>query len=132
MEKDSNDISKCPFHNGSMKQSVGGGGTRNRDWWPNQLKVNILRQHSSLSNPMDKDFNYAAAFKSLDLEAVKKDLHALMTDSQPWWPADFGHYGVCLSVWHGIVPVPIVLAMDVVVREPDSNASRRSTAGPTM
>ncbi|QEC66144.1 catalase/peroxidase HPI [Panacibacter ginsenosidivorans] len=99
---ESNDISKCPFHNGSLKQNVGGGGTRNRDWWPNQLKLNILRQHSSLSNPMDKDFNYAEAFKSLDLEAVKKDMHALMTDSQDWWPADFGHYGGLFirMAWH--------------------------------
>lgn len=97
------DISKCPFHNGAMKQNVvSGGGTRNRDWWPNQLKLNILRQHSSLSNPMGEDFNYAEAFKSLDLEAVKKDLHALMTDSQSWWPADFGHYGPLFirMAWH--------------------------------
>jgi catalase-peroxidase len=102
MGKESNDISKCPFHNGSMKQNVAGGGTRNRDWWPNQLKVSILRQHSELSNPMGKDFDYAAAFKSLDLEAVKKDLHALMTDSQDWWPADFGHYGPLFirMAWH--------------------------------
>lgn len=99
---ESKDISKCPFHNGSLKQNVGGGGTRNRDWWPNQLKLNILRQQSSLSNPMDKDFNYAKEFKSLDLEAVKKDLHALMTDSQVWWPADFGHYGGLFirMAWH--------------------------------
>lgn len=102
MSNDSNDISKCPFHNGSLHHNVGGGGTRNRDWWPNQLKLNILRQHSSLSNPMNKDFNYAEAFKSLDLEAVKKDLHALMTDSQDWWPADFGHYGGLFirMAWH--------------------------------
>ncbi len=93
---------KCPFPHGSMKPNVGGGGTRNRDWWPNQLKLNILRQHSDLSDPMDKDFNYAEAFKSLDLEAVKKDLHALMTDSQSWWPADFGHYGPLFirMAWH--------------------------------
>ncbi|RDC56200.1 catalase/peroxidase HPI [Pedobacter chinensis] len=102
MENKSNDISKCPFHNGSMNNNVGGGGTRNQDWWPNQLKLGILRQHSSLSNPMDKDFNYAEAFKSLDLEAVKNDLHALMTDSQDWWPADFGHYGGLFirMAWH--------------------------------
>ncbi|MBN9297336.1 MAG: catalase/peroxidase HPI [Filimonas sp.] len=102
MEKDLNDISKCPYHNGSMKSNVGGGGTRNRDWWPNQLRLNILRQNSSLSDPMDKEFDYAAAFKSLDLEAVKKDLHTLMTDSQDWWPADFGHYGPLFirMAWH--------------------------------
>ena len=102
MAQDSNDISKCPFHNGSLKQPTAGSGTRNRDWWPYQLKVNILRQHSSLSNPMDRDFNYAEAFKNLDLEAVKKDLHALMTDSQDWWPADFGHYGGLFirMAWH--------------------------------
>ncbi|WP_353719982.1 catalase/peroxidase HPI [Dyadobacter sp. 676] len=102
MENGSNDISKCPFHNGTMNHNVGGGGTGNRDWWPNQLKLNILRQHSSLSNPMGEDFNYAEAFKSLDLEAVKTDLHALMTDSQDWWPADFGHYGPLFirMAWH--------------------------------
>ncbi len=102
MEKESNDISKCPFHNGIMKHNVGGGGTRNRDWWPNQLKLNILRQHSALSNPLAKDFNYAEAFNSLDLAAVKSDLTALMTDSQDWWPADFGHYGGLFirMAWH--------------------------------
>jgi len=102
MENDPNDISKCPYHNGSMKQSVGGSGTRNAHWWPNQLKLNILRQHSSLSDPMDKDFNYKEAFNSLDLEALKRDLHALMTDSQDWWPADFGHYGGLFirMAWH--------------------------------
>ncbi|WP_312171352.1 catalase/peroxidase HPI [Chryseobacterium sp.] len=103
MEKDLNDISKCPFHNGSMKkENVAGGGTKNSDWWPDQLKVDILRQHSSLSNPMDKDFDYATEFNSLDLEAVKKDLHDLMTDSQEWWPADFGHYGPLFirMAWH--------------------------------
>ncbi len=102
MDNDSQDISKCPFHNGSNKQNVGGGGTKNRDWWPNQLKVNILRQHSPKSNPMGEDFNYTEAFNSLDLDALKKDLHALMTDSQDWWPADFGHYGGLFirMAWH--------------------------------
>ena len=102
MENKGSDISKCPFHNGSMKSNVGGSGTRNRDWWPKQLKLNILRQYSSLSNPMDEAFNYAEAFKSLDYQALKKDLHALMTDSQDWWPADFGHYGGLFirMAWH--------------------------------
>lgn len=102
MQKDSNDISKCPFHNGSLKHTTGGGGTRNRDWWPNQLKLSILRQHAPQSNPLGEAFNYAEAFKQLDLEAVKKDLHALMTDSQDWWPADFGHYGPLFvrMAWH--------------------------------
>ena len=102
MEHTSNDISQCPFHNGTLKNNTGGGGTANREWWPKQLRLNILRQHSSLSNPMDKDFNYAEAFKSLDLEALKQDLHALMTDSQDWWPADFGHYGGLFirMAWH--------------------------------
>lgn len=101
MDNQSNDISKCPFHNGSMDKQAASG-TKNRDWWPKQLKVSILRQNSLLSNPLDKDFNYAEAFKSLDLEAVKKDLHALMTDSQDWWPADFGHYGGLFirMAWH--------------------------------
>ncbi|RYD56215.1 MAG: catalase/peroxidase HPI [Sphingobacteriales bacterium] len=102
MGDSSNDIGKCPVHHGGMKNNVGGGGTKNRDWWPNQLKLNILRQHSSMSNPMDKEFDYAAAFKSLDYDAIKKDLHALMTDSQDWWPADFGHYGGLFvrMAWH--------------------------------
>lgn len=85
-----------------MKSNVAGNGTRNRDWWPKQLKLNILRQYSSLSNPMDGEFNYAEAFKSLDYQALKNDLHALMTDSQDWWPADFGHYGGLFirMAWH--------------------------------
>ncbi|CAA9194866.1 Catalase-peroxidase [Flavobacterium bizetiae] len=101
MDNNSNDISKCPFHNGSMDNEAASG-TKNRDWWPKQLKVNMLRQNSALSNPLNKEFDYAQAFKTLDLEAVKKDLHALMTDSQEWWPADFGHYGGLFirMAWH--------------------------------
>ncbi|MEN2412904.1 catalase/peroxidase HPI [Flavobacterium mesophilum] len=93
--------SKCPFHNGQMKETKGAG-TTNKDWWPNRLNLNILRQHSSLSDPMEKGFDYAAAFKSLDLNEVKKDLFALMTDSQDWWPADYGHYGPLFirMAWH--------------------------------
>ncbi len=88
--------SQCPFHH------TAGGGRSNRDWWPNQLQLDILRQHSSKSNPMGADFDYAAAFQSLDLDAVKRDLHALMTDSQDWWPADYGHYGPFFirMAWH--------------------------------
>ncbi len=88
--------SKCPFH------QTAGGGTTNRDWWPDQLNLRILHQHSSKSDPMDPDFDYAKAFKSLDFQALKKDLTALMTDSQDWWPADFGHYGPLFirMAWH--------------------------------
>ncbi|MEM6320899.1 MAG: catalase/peroxidase HPI [Bacteroidota bacterium] len=92
---------KCPFLNGTLMQGAGGG-TTNKDWWPNQLNLNILRQHGAESNPMGADFDYAEAFKSLDLEAVKKDLTDLMTDSQDWWPADYGHYGPFFirMAWH--------------------------------
>ncbi|EOZ97090.1 Catalase [Indibacter alkaliphilus LW1] len=97
----SGDISKCPFHNGEMKQ-VAGGGPSNKEWWPNQLKLNILRQHSSKSNPMDPDFNYAEAFKSLDLGEVKAEIEKALTTSQEWWPADYGHYGpfIIRMAWH--------------------------------
>ena len=109
---------KCPFPHGmtngaaplyhgevtkqtAPKQSAGGG-PRNRDWWPNQLKLEILRQHSPLSNPMGKSFNYAEEFKSLDLKALKQDIFELMTTSQEWWPADYGHYGPFFirMAWH--------------------------------
>ncbi|WP_118976816.1 catalase/peroxidase HPI [Taibaiella koreensis] len=92
---------KCPFTGGQLKQSAGSG-TRNKDWWPDQLNVSILRQNSSLSDPMDKDFNYAEAFQTLDLGAVKKDIIDVLTTSQDWWPADYGHYGPFMirMSWH--------------------------------
>jgi catalase-peroxidase len=95
------DEAKCPFSDGALKHTVGGT-PANADWWPNQLNLEILHQHSSLSNPMSEEFNYAKEFKSLDLNAVIKDLRALMTDSQDWWPADFGHYGPFFirMAWH--------------------------------
>ena len=98
---ENNNAAKCPFSGGMIKQSAGAGPV-NRDWWPHQLKLNILRQHSELSNPLDKDFDYAAAFESLDLAAVKKDIEACMTTSQDWWPADYGHYGPFFirMAWH--------------------------------
>lgn len=90
------------FDNKEFLQHTSGGGTSNQDWWPNQLKLDILHQHSALSNPLGEDFNYAEAFKSLDLKALKKDLTAVMKDSQDWWPADFGHYGPFFirMAWH--------------------------------
>lgn len=93
---------KCPFMHGSAPKQTAGTGTSNRDWWPNQLKLNILRQHSPLSNPMQPSFNYVEEFKTLDLAAVKKDLFDLMTNSQDWWPADYGHYGPFFirMAWH--------------------------------
>lgn len=103
MDKNSNDISKCPFHNGTLqKENLSSTGTQNSNWWPKHLSLDILRQHSSLTDPMDKGFNYAEAFKSLDLAALKKDLTDLMKDSQDWWPADFGHYGPFFirMAWH--------------------------------
>ncbi len=96
-----NNESKCPFHGGTVKHTAGRG-TSNRDWWPNMLNLNILRQHSSKSNPMGEEFDYAKEFKKLDLKAIKEDLFQLMTKSQDWWPADFGHYGPFFirMAWH--------------------------------
>ena len=95
------DTAKCPFLNGELNHAAGGG-TRNTDWWPNQLNLSILRMHSNLSDPMGEAFDYTEAFKSLDLAAVKKDLTELMTDSKEWWPADWGHYGPFFirMAWH--------------------------------
>ena len=93
---DGKNAGKCPVMHGAGIQHT------NRDWWPNQLNLSVLHQHSPLSNPMGETFNYAEEFKKLDLEALRKDLHALMTDSQEWWPADFGHYGPLFirMAWH--------------------------------
>ncbi|HYQ39761.1 MAG TPA: peroxidase family protein, partial [Pseudomonas sp.] len=95
--------SKCPFSGGAGKQPTAAGARGNADWWPNQLNLKILHQHSPQANPLGGDFDYAAEFNSLDLDAVIKDLHALMTDSQDWWPADYGHYGPLFirMAWHG-------------------------------
>lgn len=98
---DTNESRRCPFLHGAVKATAGSGRS-NRDWWPNMLNLKILHQHSPLSNPMGEDFNYAEEFKSLDFAAVKKDLNDLMTDSQDWWPADYGHYGPFFirMAWH--------------------------------
>ena len=94
--------SKCPVTGRTTGKPVAGGGMSNRDWWPNQLHLDMLHQHSSLVNPMGKEFRYKEEFKKLDLHAVKKELYALMTDSQEWWPADYGHYGGLFirMAWH--------------------------------
>jgi catalase-peroxidase len=103
MESQAQSNGKCPFTGASLNGNVMGfGGTKNKDWWPNRLNLGMLKQHSSLTNPMDKDFDYRKAFLSLDYDALKKDLTDLMTDSQDWWPADFGHYGPFFirMAWH--------------------------------
>lgn len=99
--KNSDGVGKCPFSSGIMKETAGSG-TNNNHWWPNQLKLNILRQHANFSNPMGEQFSYADAFKSLDFDALKKDIFELMTSSQDWWPADYGHYGPFFirMAWH--------------------------------
>ena len=114
--------SKCPFTGGTRART-------NVDWWPNQLNLRVLHQHSALSNPMGEAFDYAEEFKGLDLNAVIEDLRALMTDSQDWWPADFGHYGGLFirMAWHSAGTYRIGDGRGGA--EPASSASRRSTAG---
>ena len=124
-EKNTATESKCPVAHGARKSPM------NVDWWPNQVNLKVLHQHSPLSDPMGKEFNYAEEFKTLDLNAVIKDLHALMTDSQVWWPADFGHYGPLSFAWRGTALARTVLAMAAAVPGPGSSASRRSIAGRT-
>lgn len=101
MNNQNGDISKCPFLSGEQTKAAGGG-TSNRDWWPNELKLNILRQNGAKSNPLGEDFNYAEAFNSVDFATLKKEVIDLMTDSQDWWPADYGHYGPFMirMAWH--------------------------------
>ena len=95
------DENKCPV-TGRTGKAAAGGSMSNRDWWPNQLNLKILHQTSRMSNPMGGEFNYAEEFKKLDMQALKKDLYVLMTDSQDWWPADYGHYGPLFirMAWH--------------------------------
>ncbi|MEQ8838169.1 MAG: catalase-peroxidase, partial [Lacipirellulaceae bacterium] len=97
----STNLSQCPYLNPSSRHTAAGV-QNNGDWWPNQLNLKILHQHSRLTNPMEEEFDYAEAFKSLDYQALKQDLHNLMTDSQDWWPADYGHYGPFFirMAWH--------------------------------
>ena len=121
--------SKCPMSGGSTTKV---GIRSDRDWWPNQLNLKMLHQNSSLSDPMGQGFDYAEEFKSLDLDAVKSDLIALMTDSQDWWPADYGHYGPFFirMAWHSAVPIAPATA--VVVAPPARNGLPHSTVGQTM
>lgn len=102
MDNNPKQESKCPVTGATGKHSIGAVGTQNKDWWPNKLSLNILRQHSELADPMGAGFNYAEEFKKLDLKALKADLHKIMTDSQDWWPADYGHYGPLFirMAWH--------------------------------
>ena len=116
---------KCPVAHGAPKHQT------NSDWWPNQLNLRVLHQHSPLSDPMGKEFDYTEEFKSLDLNAVVKDLHAVMTDSQEWWPADFGHYVRCLFVWRGTARVRTASATAAAEQVPAPNVLRLSIVGRT-
>ena len=124
-------VRKCPVMGGAAAVATTGGVSLNQMWWPNKLTLKILRQHSALSDPMGEGFDYAEEFRKLDLEALKQDLHALMTDSQDWWPADYGHYGPFFirMAWHSAGTYRIRDGRGGAARA--SSASPRSTAGPT-
>ena len=115
---------KCPFHQGGHDQSAGAG-TTTRDWWPNQLRVDLLNQHSNRSNPLGEDFDYRKEFSKLDYYGLKKDLKALLTESQPWWPADWAATPVCLFVWPGTARVLTVPSTDAAARVVVSNVLHR-------
>ena len=125
-----NEISKCPVH--GVRSAATFSGRSNRDWWPNQLNLKVLHQNAPAGNPMGSAFNYAAEFKKLDLKAIKQDLTALMTDSQDWWPADYGHYGGLFirMAWHSAGPTARLTA--AAAQAAARNALPRSTAGRTM
>lgn len=124
------DDAKCPVMHGPGRHTIAGA-RNNASWWPNQLNLKILHQHSEKSNPYGKSLDYAKAFKGLELDAVIKDLHALMTDSQEWWPADYGHYGPFFirMTWHAAGTYRIADGRGVA--GPVRSGSPRSTAGPT-
>lgn len=124
-------ISQCPVMGGAHGRAPSGS-TANEHWWPEQVNVGVLHQNTPTGNPMGDAFNYADAFKSLDLDALRADLVALMTDSQSWWPADYGHYGHCLYVWPGIAQALTALVMVAVEQALEANVSRQSIAGRTM